>query len=182
MEIIMKKALIIVSAVSLVIIGFLVCIILFGEFWKKEEPKTSGVLLEKGTNSPTAYSFEILSKDKIENNTVRNWIEKCDSEPINDNIYHSLRNNRGSAMDIYIYMPSAKEIMDDINGENIRGALFEDMLSIHIDSSKKRNNNNSESLILHIYSTGGNTSTKSERLYINGKGIPCASTSLKTLN
>ena len=181
MEIIMKKALIIVSAVSLVIISVLVYIILFGSSSDKKGDKMSGVLLESGTDKPSGYAFQILSKQNITDAKLNAWIEeKMTSD--NKEAYYSLHNDASSGLDMYIFMPNASEKMGDIADSDIKVNVKDQVLQVYVDSAKKHTKK-SEDLILHIYLIGDPTDTtaKSERLYINGSGVPCVGTSFMTL-
>ena len=157
---------------------------LFGGAFNKDE--TSGILIDHKTNEETVYSLEILKKDEV-NGSIKSWIEKSitadnaaknTADEENDAAYYTLYNNSSEGMEMYLFMPSANEIMGDIGMSNIKVAEAGTTLVMYIDTNNKTGHKkDSTDLILHVYVSGDieKARAQSEQLIINEKTYAFAS-------
>jgi hypothetical protein len=135
-----------------------------------------GVLLNYETNEETAYSLSILAFDEIENEFVKAWIERnkgtgeVDEKAVyytvyGDNIIHA-------PLEMYLFMPNAREIMGDINLTDIKVRESGTAIVLNIETRKNiKRTKASTDLIFHVYVSGPpeQASAKTERLIINGE-------------
>ena len=150
-------------------IGFLIVIILviiggvgiplyfntgYLDFLKAPKP-TQGVMLMKESNEESAYSLAILSFDEIGVEYVKTWIDsKKDSGIVNDQaVYYTLYNDNFDApMEMYLYMPLAKEVMGDITLSNVTVNESGKALVLNVETKENiSRTKDSTDLILHIY-------------------------------
>ena len=139
-----------------------------------------GVLLDKDTSEETAYSLEILSNYDIESDFIKNWADtkKTQGEKNGKAVYYTLYNDEYDApLEMYMYMPLAKEVIGDIGLENIKvnesGKAL--VLNINTDSDISHIKDGSD-MIFHIFVTGESeaANAKTDRLIVNGEPFYCA--------
>ena len=170
-----RKKMIALSVIGLLIVG-LASLLVFTDFGKEllNVNTRKGVLIDAETGKASAYSFEILKIEDIEKEAVKSWVNRSvASEKLYDNpVYYTLYNNASDGMNMYLFMPEAKEVMGDIARSNIKITEAGTSLMIHIDTDEKTMyDKESTDLILHVYANGNAkvANAKTETLIINGK-------------
>ena len=183
-----RKKSIVVSLIVLLVAG-LVSILIFTDFGKAfiNSYKTKGALTDRETGKKSAYSFEILKMKDIKKESVKGWINRnaANEKPYTDPVYYTLYNNANEGMDMYLFMPEAKELIGDAGRSNIRVTEAGTSLMIYIDTDEKTIYNiESTDLILHIYAniTSEKSKTKTEGLIINGKTYSGVSSTFMVLD
>lgn len=176
-----KKGLIIIVVFTIIIIALVIVFIAgLGDVGK------SGVLIDVKTNEESEYSMEILRQSEIENDKVLSWLNDCfkNQEDNEDNEkYYTLKNMGSKGIDLYLYMPNAKEIIGDITMSNIKVTEAGTALKLIVETNDKtKHTRESGDLILHIYVTNKDDATpiKSEMLIVNDKTYFCAAATSKT--
>ena len=149
------------------------------------EDPTKGILLDKETNAPTQYSFEVISYDEIENELLKKWMNNSLAGETTDGeypVYYALYNNSSPNLDIYLFMPAAQELMGDVIHSNIRVTEANTAIIIYINTDDKTTHTrDSKDLILHIQAISGQATARNEKLIINGITYPCANTTFTAL-
>ena len=168
-----RKKNIIISVSCLFIAGFIVLLV-FTDFGKGllNISTLKGTLIDKDTGRASGYSFEMLEMEDIENETVKGWVNRnAETGKANaGQTYYTLYNNAAEGMNMYLFMPKAKELTGSISRSNIKVSEMGTSLMIYIDTNEEViNNEESSDLILHIYIKSKNAKAKTERLIINGK-------------
>ena len=175
------------SMLTLVIIGLAVLLVFTG--FKKgllNPAKPKNTLIDIETRKVSAYSFELLRMDDIKKESVKGWVNRiaASANPSDSPVYYTLYNNTGEGMDMYLFMPDAKELIGDISRSNITISEAGTSLAVHIDTDEKTMyNRESKDLILHVYVSGNpeEANAKTEELIINGKTYSGVSTTFMTL-
>ena len=149
--------------------------------------KTKGILIDKETGKSSAYSLEILQLENLEKQAVKNWVERniTSEKSYGSQVYYTLYNNAGKDMDMYLFMPEAKEIIGNIIRSNVKVAESGTSLMIYIDTAEKIiYNKEAVDLILHIYANENSkqANAKTERLIINGKTYSDAGSTFMVLD
>ena len=148
----------------------------------------TGVLLDKDTAEETVYSLEILNYDDIESEYVRNWADsKRGQGSMNgQTVYYTLYNDVYDApIEMYLYMPLAREVMGDITLSNIkvseRGKAL--VLDINTESDISRSKDGAE-MIMRVYVSGApeRAKAKTDRLVVNGESFNCPGATFTRLN
>ena len=173
----MKKRMIIIAPVVFVLALAIAggAIFLFTDWFRPQAQPILKGTLTGDTGAESAYSLEILKYGDIDSEYIKKWIDerkdnrKYDGEPV----YYTLNHDDVSTpIDIYIFMPDAKEIMGDISLPNIKVSEMGETLTIYIESKTNiTKTKDSADLILHIYveNTSKSPTAITERLFINGK-------------
>ena len=178
----MKKSTKIIIAVVIIILIAAVAegLYLFGNFNSGEqEQQLSGTIADKETGGETGYSLEILKRDDIQSPTVTKWIsDSLEAAAPDSQGYYTLYNNASESMDMYLFMPAAKEVMGNIDVTNVKAVVSGTTLMLSVDTGDKtKNTKESTDLIFHIKAGTDSdvTQAKSERLSVNGKAYSCLS-------
>ena len=131
--------------------------------------------------------MEILRYGQNESEYIRKWIDsKKDEGSSGDKaVYYTLYNDVfEEPMEMYLYMPLAKEVMGDITLSNVRVNESGQGLVLNIDSTSNiKHTREGTDLILHVYVTGNpaQARAKTDRLFINGERYTCPSTTFARL-
>jgi hypothetical protein len=143
-----------------------------------------GILLDKETNNESKYSLEILRYDELESELLKKWMDNSgETTDGNNPVYYALYNNSSTNLDIYLFMPAAKQIMGDVTVSDIKVTEAGAALIIYIDTDDTTTHTKeSVDLILHIQAVSGEATAKNERLIINGITYSCANTTFTALN
>jgi len=146
---------------------------------------TRGTLLDKATNNETEYWFEVLRYNEIEDELLKKWMDNSLSAVTDDDgdpVYYSLYNNSSDNLDVYLYMPDAKQIMGDVILSSIRVTEANTALIIYIETNSNTTyNKESRDLILHIQATSDTTKAKTDKLIIDGATYYCANATFTAL-
>jgi|GEM_PF-6213186 len=137
-------------------------------------PKTE--LVDVETQRKSAFSMDVLKKDDIVNEKIKQWLEDSISKGVDTDKYYAIKNNADGNLNVYIYMPKAKEKIGDIDASNVKVTKAGSAVKLMITTdSKTTHEKASEDLILHVYlSEGGKAGDiKSELLVINDKTYFC---------
>ena len=149
------------------------------------EEKSTYILLDKETNIPTQYSFELLSYDEIESELLLKWIGNSIASETTDGdnpVYYALYNNSSDNLDIYLFMPAARELIGDVSHSIIRVTEANTALLIYIDTDDNHTHTKeSKDLILHIQAISGIATARNEKLIINGVTYTSANTTFTAL-
>jgi hypothetical protein len=118
-----------------------------------------------------------LTFDELESEYIKNWVNrnKQHGEANGKAVYYTLYDdNIYMPMEMYLFMPSAKEIMGDITLSNIKitesGAAI--ILNINAKNNIKRTKESTD-LILHVTGSHEDAEARTERLVINGVTYTC---------
>ena len=149
------------------------------------EDRSAGILLDKETNSESQYSLEVLRYDEIESELLLKWMDNSISDDIADGegpVYYALYNNSSANLDIYLFMPAAKQLIGDVIHSDMKVIEANTALIIYIETDEKTTHTReSRDLILHIQAVSGIAKAKTEKLIINGTTYSCANTTFTAL-
>lgn len=146
--------------------------------------RTKGILIDQKSGKESSYTLEILKQKNIDNDTVATWLKKVDIESTDEEGYYSLKNTSLKGLDMYFYLPNAKEVMGDINVSNVKVIESGTAIKVLIDTDKKiKHKKDSTDLVLHIYLTDqkDKDSAKMAQLIINDKTYSCINATFKDL-
>jgi len=160
------------------------------------ENLTDGILLDKDTNTESEYSLKVFSYDEIESELLLKWMDKSiagdaiagettEDETTGDEspVYYALYNNSSPNLDIYLFMPEAKQVMGDVIHSSVKITEANTALIIYIETDEKTTHTKEGlDLILHIQAISDKTKTKTEKLIINGITYSCANTTFTSLS
>ena len=152
-----------------------------GIFSPKAPPReTRGVLRHTDSNEETAYLLEVLEYDEIENDYIRSWIDdKSGFATLSGKpVYHTLYgDNPSEPLDMYLYMPLARDVMGDVGLSNIRVSESGAALVISVETADNISRvMDSKDLILHIFVWDEGyegSDVRTDRLYVNGARYNC---------
>jgi len=169
-----KKKIIIAAAVLLAVVLALAGYFMFRGLDKADgEEQTSGLLLDKETDTASDYSVEIVSLDMIEYDNIKNWVAKSIEKvpPEGKPVFYTLYDNGSETLDMYIFMPAADEIIGDVNLSNMKIEKDGNEFVLHIGTDNKTTHTKSSTeLILHIRTDlAGSSEIRSNRLFVNGE-------------
>ena len=170
-----KKRLSTILIVVISVTLFVAIIVVYAYFTDFSEPSV-GVLKDLDTGEKTPYSMEILSYDGIENDYVRSWIDDKRTKGTIDGkpVYYTLYNDNYEApIEMYLFMPMAKDILGDISVSDILVSLNGDAILLNVEVKENISRDRlSDETILHLYATDASSDeakAKTERLFINGE-------------
>ena len=165
------------------------------------EDQAENILLDKETNRESEYSLKVLRYDEIESELLLKWMDNSiASDTIagetydggttdggttdgESPVYYALYNNSSANLDIYLFMPAAKQIMGDVVHSSVRVTEANTALIIYIDTDEEATHTReSTDLILHIQAVSDKAKTKTEKLIINGVTYFCANTTFTSLD
>ena len=171
------------SLLTLVLVCFVMLDQLVSEMYtpalQQTQSQTAGILLDKDTSEKTVYSLEILSYDNIESEFVRNWADgkRSKGQMNGQTVYHTLYNDvYDKPIEMYLYMPHAREVMGDITLSNIKVSQRGKALVLNIDTdSDISHSKDGADMILRVFVTGApeKAKAKTDRLIVNGKSFNC---------
>jgi len=141
-------------------------------------PEMEGTLRNRDGRE-MVYHLEILSLDAIDNEYIREWVERNqpNGEIDGNPVYYTLYNDElFEPVEFYLYMPSAKKVMGDITFKDIRAEESGAALVLYVESKDgiKRSKDGVD-LIFHITAddSAGEAKAKTERLFVNGTQYAC---------
>ena len=182
----------IVILLAIVMIGLLVMNMLASRTTsfptEQTQVSTVGTLLNRDTGEETAYSLEILNYDDLDSAFIKGWVDsKKDQGSSNgQSVYYTLYNDANDEpMEMYLYMPSAKEVMGDLTLSDIRVSESGKALVLNIDTDSGIDHTlDGTNQILHVYVTGepGKANAKTEKLIINGTSYKCPNATFTKLD
>ena len=150
------------------------------------ENLTDGILLDKDTNTESEYSLKVLKHDEIESELLLKWMANSIAGETTDGenpVYYALYNNSSPNLDIYLFMPEAKQVMGDVIHSSVKITEANTALIIYIETDEKTTHTKEgPDLILHIQAISDKAKTKTEKLIINGITYSCANTTFTSLS
>ena len=150
------------------------------------ENLTDGILLDKDTNTESEYMLMVLRHDEIESELLLKWMANSIAGETTDGenpVYYALYNNSSPNLDIYLFMPEAKQVMGDVIHSSVKVTEANTALIIYIETDENTTHTrDSLDLILHIQATSDKAKTKTEKLIINGVEYSCANTTFTALH
>ena len=146
-----------------------------------------GILLDRDTGEETEYAIEILARDDIGYPRIHQWIERYNGhgEVEGEAVYYLLYDQSGGFFDMYLFMPSAREILGDLRAKDITVSTTEPGLILTVDTKEvPSSNREGADLILHTYITSDreNSMGINAQLVVDGQTYKNARSTYVLLN